>query len=201
MVSVGPVVSGVTMTWRVTVTVREALPPLESVADMVMVFEPMASGTFTASQFVPLTTAGPNAPVLSHHVTVAPPLPPVTVPESEMDVAVVVGGGAVTVNASGDTTLWRVTVTEWETLPLVSEAVTVMVFNPRASVIFATVQVEPVTTAAPYRPVLEDQVTWAPPLPPVTVPDSGIEVVVVTDGGVFTVSTSVVGGGTAPFAA
>ena len=207
MVSVGPVVSvpgggGVTMTWRVTITVREALPPLESVAAMVIVFNPMASGIFTASQFVPVTAAGPNAPVLSHHVTVAPPLPPVTVPESEMDVAVVVGAGAVTVSASGDTTtLWRVTVTEWETLPLVSEAVTVMEFNPSASVIFATVQVEPVTTAAPYRPVLEDQVTWAPPLPPVTVPDSGIEVAVVTDGGVFTVSASVVGGTTAPLAA
>ena len=87
MVSVGPVVSvpgggGVTMTWRVTITVREALPPLESVAAMVIVFTPIANGMFAASQFVPVTTAGPNAPVLSHHVTVAPPLPPVTVPAS-----------------------------------------------------------------------------------------------------------------------
>jgi hypothetical protein len=100
------------MTWRVTVTVREALPPLESVAAIVMLFNPTASGIFAASQFVPLTTAGPNAPVLSHHVTAVPPLPPVTVPESAMDVAVVLSGGAITVSASGDTTtLWRVTVT------------------------------------------------------------------------------------------
>jgi len=150
MVSVGPAVSGVTTTWRVTVTVRDALPPLESVAAMMMVFEPTASGIFTASQFVPLTTAGPNAPVLSHHVTAAPPLPPVTVPESEMDVAVVVGGGAVTVSASGDTTtVWRVTVTAWKTLPLGSAAVTVIVFDPRAREILAIVQFAPVTTAVP----------------------------------------------------
>src|ERR1051326_6288015 len=115
MVSVGPVVSvpgggGVTMTWRVTVTVRETLAPLESAAVMVIVFNPAASGIFATVQFVPAMTAGPNAPVFSHHVTVTPPLPPVTVPESEVDVAVVVVGGAFTVSASGDTTtLWRVT--------------------------------------------------------------------------------------------
>ena len=114
-----------------------------------------------------------------------------------MDMAVVVVGGAFTVRVSGDTTtFWRVTLTVRETLPLVSVAVTVMLFAPTARGIFEASQFAPVTTAAPDPPVVEYQVTVAPPLPPVTVPDSEIEAAAVTDGGAFTVRVSGVGGGT-----
>ena len=86
MVSAGPVVSvpvGGGLTVRVVLTTREMLP-VESAAVIVMLLNPIAKGTFNAVQFVPFTDAAPDAPVLEDHVTAGVPLPPVTVPESEI---------------------------------------------------------------------------------------------------------------------
>ena len=85
------------------------------------------------TQFVPLIESRPDAPMLKDHVTIAPPLPPVTVPESDTVAEVVVAGGAFTVRVSGSgggPTVWRVTVTVRETLPEASVAVTVMLLEP-----------------------------------------------------------------------
>jgi hypothetical protein len=192
-------VSGdIATTWRVTFTLWETLP-VASLAVTVMVLNPATSGIFVASQFVPVTTAASDAPALDDHVTVAPPLPPVTVPESEIDTALLVDGGASTVRASGDvTTTWRVTLTVWETLPVESVAVIVMLFVPKDRGMSGVTQFAPVTTADPEAPVLEYQVTDAAPLPPVTVPDSEIDDREVTEGAAFTVKAS---GTAAPFAA
>lgn len=103
IVSVGPVVSvppAGTVTVRVTLTVRETLP-VASVAVTLMLLNPIASGIFDAAQFVPLTEPVPNAPVLVSHVTTAAPLPPVTVPDNDTVVDVVVAGGVLTVRTSG----------------------------------------------------------------------------------------------------
>ncbi len=88
----GPVVSvptggGVTV-WA-TLTVWETVP-VASVAVTVMLLIPAARGMFKADQFVPLTAAEPEAPVLENQVTAGVPLPPVTVPESDTVVEVVV---------------------------------------------------------------------------------------------------------------
>lgn len=87
---------------RVTLTVWEALPVV-SVAVTVMLLSPTVSGMFDAVQLVPLKEAMPEAPFLDH-VTMGVPLPPVTVPESDTVVAVVVPAVELIVTARG--TVW-----------------------------------------------------------------------------------------------
>jgi hypothetical protein len=175
MVSAGPVVSvpvGGGLTVRVVLTTRETLP-VESAAVTVMLLNPIARGIFKAAQFAPFTDATPDAPVLEDHVTAGVPLPPVTVPESEIVAEVVAAGTAFAVKArGGGVTACRVTLTVLEELPVVSVAVTVMLLSPIASGILAAVQLVPPTEAVPDAPVLETQVTTGTPLPPVTVPES-----------------------------
>lgn len=193
MLSVGPVVSvpvGGGATVRVTLTVRTTVS-VAAVAVTVKLLNPAARGMFKADQFVPLTAAVPDAPVLESHVTTGVPLPPVTVPESDTVADVVVAGGTFTISVRGDGAMvWRVRLTVWETLPDASAAVTVMLLDPRASGTLVASQFVPSSEATPDPPVLDDHVTVAPPLPPVTVPDSEIEAAVVTGGGAFTVRVS-----------
>lgn len=199
IVNVGPVVSvptGGGLTILVVLTTREALA-VASVAVTVMLLKPAARGMFKAVQFVPLTEAMPDAPVLEDHVTTGAPLPPVTVPESDTVAAVVVAGGALTVKArGGGVMICRVTLTALETLPVASVAVTVMLLNPAASGILAAAQFVPLTEAVPDAPVLELHVTTGEPLPPVTVPESDTVADVVVAGGGSTVSAS--GSGATP---
>jgi hypothetical protein len=196
MLSVGPVVSvptgGGAMVW-VTLTVRETVS-VAAVAVTVILLSPAARGMFKAAQFVPLTAAVPDAPLLESHVTTGVPLPLVTVPESDTIADVVVAGGTFTIRVRGEgATVWRVRLTVWETLPVASVAVVVMLLSPVVSGMLATVQFVPLTEAVPDAPVLESHVTTGVPLPPAMVPESEIEAAVVTGGGAFTVRVS--GGG------
>lgn len=185
MVSAGPAVSvpaGGGAAVRVVVTVREALP-LESVAVMVMLLNPIARGIFEATQVVPLMEAAPDAPVLKVHVTIAPPLPPVMVPESETVEEVVVAAGLLTVKArGGGVTACRVTFTLLEELPVVSVAVTVMLLSPVVSGILAAVQLAPLTEAVPDAPAFVVHVTVGVPLPPDKAPESDTVAEVVVPG-------------------
>ena len=185
MVSAGAAVSapggGVTAV-RVVLTTRETLP-VESVAVSVMLFSPAVKGMLAMVQFVPLIEAVPEGPVLEAHVTVAPPLPPVTVPESETVAEVVVAAGTVTVKTrGGGVTACRVTVTLLEELPVVSVAVTVMLLSPTASGMLDAAQFAPFTAAVPDPPALVLHVTVGVPLPPATVPDSDTVADVVVPG-------------------
>ena len=66
-----------------------------------MVLSPIASGMLKIAQFDPLIVEPSDAPVLVIQCTDGEPLPPVTVPDSEMVASVVVAGGVLTVSASG----------------------------------------------------------------------------------------------------
>ena len=88
------------LSWRVTVTARYTFP-VASVAVNVMLLNPMFSGMPAVVQFVPLTEAAPYSPALVAQDTARVPLPPVTVPESEIDAAVVSDAEAFTVSVSG----------------------------------------------------------------------------------------------------
>ena len=85
---------------RVTLTICDTLP-LASVAVTVMVLSPIASGILKMVQLPPLIVDPSDAPVLVSQCTDGEPLPPVTVPVSEIVAEVVVVGGALTVTASG----------------------------------------------------------------------------------------------------
>jgi len=143
MVNAGPVVSA-TPAIRVTLTIWETLP-VASAAVTVMLLIPTASGIFEMIQFVPLIDDPSDAPMLLLQLTAGAPLPPVTVPERDMIVAVVVAVGTLIVSASGlgGGTAVRVTLTTWETLPVASAAVTVMLLTPIDSGIFEMTQFEP----------------------------------------------------------
>jgi hypothetical protein len=99
IVSVGPVVS-TTPEVSVTLTIWETLP-VPSAAVTVMLLTPSDSGILDMTQFEPLIDDPPDAPRLLLQVTAGEPLPPVTVPESDVDREVVVAGGTLIVNASG----------------------------------------------------------------------------------------------------
>jgi len=163
---------------RVTLTVWAALPVV-SVAVIVMLLSPTVSGMFAAVQVVPFSEAVPEAPPVVDHVTTGVPLPPVTVPASEIVADVVVPGTAFTVRLRDET---RVTLTVWEAPPVVSVAVTVMLLSPTVRGIFAAVQLVPLTEAVPDAPPVVDHVTNAVPLPPVTVPESDTIVAAVVPG-------------------
>src|SRR6185503_3447707 len=117
MLSVGPVVSvpagGVAV--LVTVTRRETLL-VASAAVTVMLLIPITSGIPDITHPVPLIDEPSNAPMLFVQLTAGAPLPPVTVPESEMIAEVVVAGGTLTVRAIGRAVLVMLTVRE--TFPL-----------------------------------------------------------------------------------
>jgi len=66
-----------------------------------MVLTPIANGIFEMTQLEPLIADPSNAPVLEVQVTVGEPLPPVTVPVSEIVAEVVVKGGTSMVRARG----------------------------------------------------------------------------------------------------
>src|SRR5665213_381738 len=72
-----------------------------SAAVTTMVLTPMASGRFDMTQFEPVIDDPSDAPVLEVQVTVGEPLPPVTVPVSEIVAAVVVAGGTSIVRVRG----------------------------------------------------------------------------------------------------
>jgi hypothetical protein len=194
IVNAGPVVS-VTPAIRITLTMRETLP-VASAAVTVMVLTPIDSGIFDITQFEPLIDAPSDAPMLFDQLIAGAPLPPVTVPESDIVVAVVVAGGAliVSVRGLGGAATVRVTLTMWETLPVASAAVTVMVLTPIASGIFDITQFEPLIDAPSDAPMLFVQLIAGAPLPPVTVPESDIVVAVVVAGGVLIVSKRGLGG-------
>jgi hypothetical protein len=71
------------------------------VAVTVMVLSPIASGMLSMVQLPPLIVDPSDAPVLVIQVTDGVPLPPDTVPVSEIVAEVVVAGGALIVRASG----------------------------------------------------------------------------------------------------
>jgi hypothetical protein len=87
--------------------------PTGSAAVTVMVLDPITSGIFDMVQFEPLNVVPSNEPMLFDQVTAGAPLPPVTVPVSDMLAAVVVVGGALIVNmiGPGAAATVRVTVT------------------------------------------------------------------------------------------
>ena len=170
----------------VTVTTRETLP-VASAAVTVMVFTPIASGMLKMDQIVPLMEDPSDAPVLVIQVTDGVPLPPVTVPESEIVAEVVVAGGTLTVNARGPARV-RVTLTTRETLPVASVAVTVMVLTPIANGTLKMDQFVPLIVDPSDAPVLVIQVTDGVPPPPVTVPESEIVAEVVVAGGALMVN-------------
>jgi len=196
MVNAGPVVSA-TPAIRVTLTIWETLP-VASAAVTVMLLIPTASGIFEMIQFVPLIDDPSDAPMLLLQLTAGAPLPPVTVPERDMIVAVVVAGGTLIVSASGlgGGTAVRVTLTTWETLPVASAAVTVMLLTPIDSGIFEMTQFEPLIDDPSDAPMPFVQLIAGAPLPPVTVPESDRIVAVVVAGGAFTVRTKGLGGAT-----
>ena len=102
IVSAGPVVSVPpgAVAVRVTLTIWETLP-VASAAVTVMLLTPIVSGIFDITQFEPLIDVPSNEPMLLLQVTAGEPLPPVTVPESDIVRAVVVTGGALIVSMSG----------------------------------------------------------------------------------------------------
>jgi hypothetical protein len=156
----------------------------------------MANGILDMIQFEPLIDVPSDAATLVVQVTAGEPLPPVTVPESEIAAEVVVAGGALIVSVSGlgGATTVRVTLTMRETLPVASAAVTVMVLTPIDSGIFDMTQFEPLIEDPSNEPIPFVQLTAGEPLPPVTVPESDMVVAVVVAGGVLIVSTSGPGG-------
>jgi hypothetical protein len=98
-------------TVRVTLTMWEVLP-VASVAVTVMVLTPIARGILNMVQLSPLIEDPSDAPALVIQVTAGEPLPPVTVPESDIVAEVVVAGGMLIVKARGPaTTPWRVMLT------------------------------------------------------------------------------------------
>jgi hypothetical protein len=109
--SAGPAVSAAPAV-RVTLTIWETLP-VASAAVTVMVLTPIVSGIFEMTQFEPLIDAPSNAPMLFVQLIAGAPLPPVTVPESDIIAAVVVAGGVLIVSTSGlgGETVVRVTLT------------------------------------------------------------------------------------------
>jgi hypothetical protein len=183
-------------TVRVTLTTRETLP-VASAAVTVMVLTPIASGILDITQFEPLIDVPSDAATLVVQVTAGAPLPPVTVPDSEIAAEVVVAGGVLIVRASGlgGATTVRVTLTMRETLPVASAAVTVMLLTPISNGILNMAQFEPLIDDPSDAPVLVIQVIAGEPLPPVTVPESEIVAEVVVTGGTLIVSTSGPGGG------
>jgi uncharacterized membrane protein (DUF441 family) len=198
MVRAGPEVSvppGGGMAVRVTLTVRETLP-VASAATTVIVLTPIASGIFDMTQLEPLIDAPSDAPMLFVQRIAGPPLPPVTVPVSDMVAAVVGDGGAsmVRTRGPGGGLTVRVTLTTWETLPVASAAVTVMVFSPIASGMFEMIQLEPLIDDPSNAPILLVQLTAGAPLPPVTVPVRDMVAAVVGDKGALIFSTRGPGG-------
>src|SRR5580704_16583743 len=178
------------MTVLVTLSVCETLP-VASTAVTVMLFDPMVSGIPVMVQFTPLIVDPSDAAALVTHVTAGVPLPPVPVPVSEIIAAVVLAGGALTVRTNGfDEAIRRVTLTIWETLPVASTAVTVMLFNPMFRGIPVMVQFTPVIVDPSEAAPLVTHVTAGVPLPPVTVPVSEIIADVVVAGGALTVRTN-----------
>jgi hypothetical protein len=173
---------------RVTLTLWEMLE-VASAAVTVMVLTPIVSGIFEMAQIVPVITDPSNAPIPFVQLIAGAPLPPVTVPDSDIDVAVVVAGGTLIVRAIGVAV--RITLTTRETFPLGSAAVTVMLLSPIASgTLDATQLDEPLIEDPPDRPVPVVQVTEGAPVPPVTVPESGIVAAVVVAGGASIVKAS-----------
>ena len=88
------------ITVRVMLTVCDTLP-VASEAVTVMVFKPIASGILNIVQLTPLIDDPSDAPMLVVHVTAGEPLPPITVPDNEIAVEVVVAGGVLIVRTSG----------------------------------------------------------------------------------------------------
>jgi hypothetical protein len=175
---------------RVIFTVWETLP-VASAAVTVMLFNPIARGILTMVQVTPLIEAPSDAAALVTHVTAGAPLPPVTVPERDIVANVVVAGVTLMVRTKGfGEVTTRVTLIVRETVPVASVAVTVMLFTPSASGTLRMVQLEPLIEAPSDAPVLVSHVTTAPPLPPVTVPESDIVAEVVVAGGRLTVRAS-----------
>ena len=84
--------------------------------------------------------------------------------------------------------------TIWETLPVASAAVTVMLLTPIVSGIFEMIQFEPLIDDPSDAPMLLVHVTAGAPLPPVMVPESDIVEAVVVAGGALIVSTRGPGG-------
>lgn len=183
------------MAVRVTLTMWETLP-LASAAVTVIVLTPIASGIFDMTQFEPLIDAPSDAPMLFVQLIAGEPLPPVTVPVSDIVAAVVGDGGVLIVRASGlgGGVAVRVTLTTWETLSVASAAVTVMLLSPIASGIFEMIQFEPLIDDPSNAPMPLVQLTAGAPLPPVTVPESDIVVAVVGERGALIVSTRGPGG-------
>src|SRR5207249_12263734 len=108
----------------VTLTVREHVA-VPAVASSPTRRSSDLSGMLKIDQLVPLIDDPSNAPVLVIQVTDGAPLPPVTVPESEIAAEVVVAEEALIVSASGrgGGASSRVTLTMRETLPVASAAV------------------------------------------------------------------------------
>ncbi len=183
------------MAVRVTLTMRETLP-VASAAVTVMLLTPIDSGIFDMTQVVPLIDAPSDAPMLLVQLMAGAPLPPLTVPESDMVAAIVGDGGASMVRTrgpGGELTV-RVTLTMWETLPVPSAAVTVILLTPIVSGIFEMIQFEPLIDAPSEAPMLFVQLIAGAPLPPVTVPESDMIAAVVGDRGALIVSTRGPGG-------
>jgi hypothetical protein len=154
----------------VIVTTRKTLD-VASAAVTVIVLTPITSGRFEITHAVPLIDDPPDVPALVLQFTAGEPLPPVTVPVSEIEAAVVVAGGAFTVKSSGGgATPVRVMVTTWETLEVASAAVTVIVLSPITSGRFEMTKSEPLMIDPSKAPTLVVQLTAGEPLPPVTVP-------------------------------
>jgi hypothetical protein len=74
---------------------------LVSVAVTVIVLAPEARGMLSTVQAEPEPCAEPEDPVLTVHVTAIGPLPPVTEPDSAVDDAAVIAGGAFTTSVIG----------------------------------------------------------------------------------------------------
>jgi hypothetical protein len=156
----------------------------------------MANGILDMIQFEPLIDVPSDAATLVVQVTAGEPLPPVTVPESEIAAEVVVAGGALIVSVSGlgGATTVRVTLTMRETLPVASAAVTVMVLTPIDRGIFEMTQFEPLIDAPSDAPMLLVQLIAGAPLPPLTDPESEMVAAVVGVEGALIVSTRGPGG-------
>jgi len=179
-------------TVRITLTTREMLA-LEFAAVTVIVLSPIASGILDVTQFAPLIEDPPDSPVFLIQVTKGASVPPVTVPEIEIVVEVVVAGGISSVRASGLAV--RVTLAVPEMLPVESTAVTMMVLSPTFSGILNMDQFAPLTVALSAAPVTATQVKTGVPLAPVMVPDNEIAAEVVAAGGMLIVRASATGGG------
>ena len=85
---------------RVTFTVR-ITGPFASVAVIVMALGPIASGILKMTQFMTLSEAAPDEPVLDAHVTLTAPVPPLAVPKSRSVEEDVVSGVTLTVRVKG----------------------------------------------------------------------------------------------------